>query len=130
MKFEELTEPRRFPVGVADVELSHVANIALQPDEMVTFISAGKREYDVAAKDWGYYATPSVGGRLRRFGMRAALMRNIDTRQVFVVLVFDDRAAEWQEYMEAERQELVMWLDDVEAVSTNSNAVQRGGESA
>ena len=129
MQIDAFAEPRRFPVGVAEIELSHVANIGLQPDEMVTFTSAGDREYDVTAKDWGYYATPSVGGRLRHFGMRAALMRNVDTRQSFVVLVFDDQIAAWREYMDAERQELVMWLDDVEAVSTNTGMVQQGGES-
>ena len=129
MEIDAFAEPRRFPVGVAEIQLSHVANVTLQPDEMVTFTSEGGREYDVTAKDWGYYATPSVGGRLRHFGMRAALMRNVDTRQVFVVLVFDDQVPAWREYMEAERQELVMWLDDLEAVSTNAKMVQEEGES-
>ena len=130
MQIDAFPEPRRFPVGVASIELSHVANIALAPDEMVTFMSKGDREYDVTAKDWGYYATPSVGGRLRRFGMRAALMRNVDTRQVFVVIVYDDHVADWREYMEAERQELVMWLDDVEAVAAHTNTVELGGGAA
>jgi len=128
MQIDAFTKPRRFPVGVAKIELSHVANIGLQPDEMVTFISTGGREYDVTAKDWGYYATPSVGGRLRHFGMRAALMRNVDTFRVFVVLVFDDQVSAWQDYMKAERQELVMWLDDVEAACTNTVKVHRGDE--
>ena len=114
MHIDAFPEPRRFPVGVASVEISHVANIALAPDELVTFTSSGDREYDLTAKDWGYYATPSVGGRLRHFGMRAALMRNIDTRQVFVVIVFDDQVGAWQEYMVAERQDLVFWLDDID----------------
>jgi len=128
MQIDAFTKPRRFPVGVAKIELGHVANIELQPDEMVTFISTGGREYDVTAKDWGYYATPSVGGRLRHFGMRAALMRNVDTFRVFVVLVFDDQVSAWQDYMKAERQELVMWLDDVEAACTNTVKVHRGDE--
>jgi hypothetical protein len=130
MQIDAFAEPRRFPVGEAEIQLSHVANIDLQPDEMVTFISDGGREYDVTAKDWGYYATPSVGGRLRHFGMRAALMRNVDTRQVFVVLVFDDQVPAWRGYMKDERQELVMWLDDVEAVFVNTAPAHDGSESA
>lgn len=126
MQINAFAEPRRFPVGVAEIELSHVANIGLQPDEMVTFISAGHREYDVTAKDWGYYATPSVGGRLRQFGMRAALMRNVDTRQVFVVLVFDDKILAWRQYMEVERQELVMWLDGTEGLGQAAGNDGRG----
>lgn len=113
MEIEVFGAPRRFPVGVNNVHLSHVANIALRADEMVTFTSDGDREYDVTAKEWGYYATPSVGSRLRRFGMRAALMSNIETQQLFVVLVFVDRIASWQEYMKAERQELIVWLDEL-----------------
>ena len=113
MEIDTFPRPRRFSVGKADVELSHVANISLGPDEMVTFLSTGHREYDLVAKDWGYYATPSVGKRLREFGLRAALMRNVDTRHVFVVLVFDDQIDVWESYMRAERQELVMWLDEV-----------------
>lgn len=113
MEIDAFTRPRRFQVGVADIELSHVANIVLEPDEMLTLISAGDREYDLTAKEWGYYATPSVGKRLREFGMRAALMRNVKTRQVFVVLVFDEQVELWKDYMQVEHQELVVWLDEL-----------------
>lgn len=113
MRLEIFDEARRFSVGLREVELSHVASLALESDEMVTFVSEGGREYDVTLKEWGYYATPSVGGRLRRFGMRAALMRNVDSGQSFVVLVFNDRLAAWQQYMESENEELVVWLDEL-----------------
>lgn len=114
MEIDIFREPRTFPVGLQDLKLRHVANIGLMADEMVTFTSEGGREYDVTAKVWGYYATPSIGGRLLMFGMRTALMRNIDTRQLYVVLVLQDRIALWNEYMRAEHQELVIWLDEVE----------------
>lgn len=129
MEVDAFAKARSFAVGVEKIELKHVANIALEPDEMVTFISQGDREYDVVAKDWGYYATPSVGGRLRRFEMRAALMRNIDTLQAFVVLVFDDQTDAWHKYMKAERQEFIMWLGDEQAIFHNPNATKQGGQS-
>jgi len=117
MKFEPKSEPRNFPVGNADIQLSHVADIDLEPDEMVTFITDGQREYDVCRKSWGYYATPSLGGRLRAFGWRAAVMRNILTRHCFVVLVQEGMEDEWLAYMISERQELVLWIDDFDALS-------------
>ena len=117
MKFEPKSEPRNFPVGNADIQLSHVADIDLEPDEMVTFITDGQREYDVCRKSWGYYATPSLGGRLRAFGWRAAVMRNILSRHCFVVLVQEDMEDEWLAYMISERQELVLWIDDFDALS-------------
>jgi hypothetical protein len=44
-------------------------------------------EYDVAAKDWGFYATPSLNGRLQQFGLRGVLIRNRGTGRYFVLLV-------------------------------------------
>lgn len=117
MKIDTKRVPRIFPVGIACTQLSHVADIDLEPDEMVTFETGGKLEYDVCRKSWGYYATPSLGGRLRTFGWRAAVMRNIDTRHCFVVLVQEGMEDDWKAYMISERQELVMWLDDFEALS-------------
>jgi hypothetical protein len=94
-----------------------VADITLAADELVTFRSESAREYDVVRKNWGYYATPSLAGRLRAFGFRSAIMRNKNTRHCFVVLVDVGHVAAWQSYMVAEDQELVMWLDDFEAFS-------------
>ena len=113
MEIDVFDSPRRFLVGINDIELSHVASITLLPDEVVTFTSSRQSQYDVTAKNWGYYATPSVGKRLKQFGMRAGLMRNVDTGQVFVVIVFEDEMSAWRHYMESERQELVCWLDEV-----------------
>lgn len=117
MKIDRIDPPRRFNVGIAEIELAHVADIALASDEMVTFRHEEGREFDVCRKDWGYYATPSLGGRLRRFGLRAALTRNIDTRHCFIVLVEEGHEVAWHAYNQAERQELVMWLDDFETLA-------------
>lgn len=111
---------RTFPVGIAGTTLQHCADVQLEPDEMVTFITSAGREYDVARKSWGYYATPSLGGRLVANGFRAALVRNIDTRHCFVVLVEVDRLEEWREYNRRERQEVVLWLDDFDRLAAFS----------
>lgn len=116
MKLDTFDSPRQFPVGVSNIKLSHVANIFLQPDEMVTFVREGNREYDVVAKDWGFYATPSIGGRLRRFGMRTALMRNIDTQNLFVVVVLTEKLNVFYQYLEEEHQEVIAWLDEAEGM--------------
>lgn len=118
MQFSPKNPPRRFPVGVVgDITLAHAADIALEPDEMVTFVAPGGREYDVTAKDWGFYATPSLGGRLRRFGYRAALMRNRETRHCFVVLVDETRLEAFETYLDVEGLEVVEWLDDYDRLA-------------
>lgn len=111
MNIEELKPAREFPVGYEDIILRHSANIELEDDEMVTFVS-GESQYDVCKKSWGYYATPSLDKRLPHFGLRPALMRNRRTRHCFLVLVHHDHIPEWREYMAGEDQELVAWLDD------------------
>lgn len=118
MHIEHHEPPRQFGVGYRDIVLSHSASIMLGPDEMVTFVDGNGGEYDVTRKDWGYYATPSLGRRLRSFGLRAALMRNVETRQCFVVLVEESKQDQWRSYMRDERQELVMWLDDEERLAS------------
>ena len=60
--------PREF--SVKGVNLRHSADIKLAPDEMVTFQTESGAEFDVATKDWGFYATPSTNGRLKSFGFK------------------------------------------------------------
>ena len=117
MKLQIKDPPRRFPVGLREITLAHVADMALDPDEMVTLSDGAGRELDVTRKDWGWDATPSLGGRLRRFGLRAAIMRNVDTRHCFVVLIEEGHEESWRRYMDEERQELVLWLDDFDRLA-------------
>ena len=62
MKISSKTPPRTFTVK--GVDISHVADIDLAPDELITLKTESGAEYDVARKEWGFYATPSINGRL------------------------------------------------------------------
>jgi hypothetical protein len=75
VKIELLDTPRRFRVGHGPepIVLSDCGSVHAQPDEQLTFRVPSGREYDVCRKDWGFYATPSTNGRLKRFGWRTAL---------------------------------------------------------
>jgi len=113
MMYASKSPAREFSVGIRSIVVSHVADIELGADEMITFTGPDAHEYDVVKKSWGYYATPSIDKRLPAYGLRAGLMRNIDTRHCFVVLVRDNALDDWQSYMADERQELVGWLDEL-----------------
>lgn len=117
MRVIEIQPPRVFSVGRSGVTLSHCADIVLRDDEIVTFATRADRQFDVARKSWGYYATPSLAGRLVANGLRAALARNIDTRHCFIVLIEVDSEDTWRDYCVIERMEIVLWLDDREALS-------------
>ena len=112
MKIEVNDPPRQFTVGAAgQITLSDCGRVALDPDEQVTFTTEQGAEYDVARKSWGFYATPSINGRLRTFGWKTALVRNA-AGLYYVFLVEQGREAELQIYLETEELTVACWLDD------------------
>lgn len=114
MEIKELIPAREFAVGIRDVTLSHVADVTLKPNEQVTFLTEEGSEWDVVRKNWGYYATPSLGGRLKMNGLRAGLTRSIQSGALFIILVDERFEPEWAEYCADEGQELVAWLDSLD----------------
>lgn len=117
MKFEPKDPPRRFPVGNSvKFDMRDCGNLRLDPDEQVTFVTASGAEYDVAAKDWGFYATPSLNGRLEQFGLRGMLIRNRGTGRYFLLLVERGREAQFDAYCEQENLAVIAWLDSTAAL--------------
>ncbi|HLN09267.1 MAG TPA: hypothetical protein VK281_09945, partial [Xanthobacteraceae bacterium] len=71
MQFDPKVPPRVFTVGNSGpIEMRDCGMVALDADEQLTFVTERGAEYDVARKDWGFYATPSLNGRLMQFGLR------------------------------------------------------------
>lgn len=119
MKFEKLSPPRVFMVGNnVKFNLHDCGRVALKPDEQVTFTTEGGGELDVARKDWGFYATPSLNGRLNEFGLRTALVRNFETEKYFILLVERGKERAFDGYLDQESCEVVHWLDTSEALES------------
>ena len=117
MKFDAKNPPRQFEVGNAvRFPMADCGNIALDADEQVTFTTPAGGEYDVARKDWGFYATPSLNGRLPQFGLRGVLIRNMLTGRYFVFLVEKGREVAFDDYMKQESLEVIAWLDSTESL--------------
>ena len=115
MKFDEKSPPRRFTVGNAvKFEMRDCGTLALAPDEQVTLVTESGAEYDVARKSWGFYATPSLNGRLEGFGLRGVLIQNRGTKRYFVLLVERGREASFEAYLAQENLRIVHWLDSDE----------------
>jgi len=111
----KLHNPARvFEVGLGKtIRMKDCAHVELAPDEQVTFITGSGGEYDVARKSWGFYATPSLNGRLREFGLRALLIRN-RLMKYFIVLVEREKEPLFKEYLREEGLRIVCWLDSRE----------------
>ncbi|MAV94398.1 hypothetical protein OAK21_06335 [Pseudomonadota bacterium] len=111
MKHNFKDKPRKFVVGVdQDIELSDFGEVFLDPDEQITFNDAHGNEYDVCKKDWGYYATPSLNGRLQSFNFFSALVMNKSTQKKYIMLVHHDKLDLFNKYIANEDQEIIFWF--------------------
>lgn len=118
MKFFAKEPARRFTVGThVQFAMSDCGTLSLEADEQVTFVTGAGGQYDVARKDWGFYATPSLNGRLPSFGLRAVLVRNRLTDRYFVLLVERGRESAFDAYLAQESCEIVTWLDTTESLA-------------
>ncbi len=121
MKLRVIDPPRVFETGRgAPIAIADCARIELSPDEQVTFVTPAGAEYDVTRKAWGFYATPSLNGRLLNFNLRAALARG-PAAKYYVFLVERGHERDFERYLAAEQNTLVRWLDnddDLRAIET------------
>ena len=116
MKFCEKNPPREFEVGydrkgiIKDCGTMH-----LLPDEQITFVTESNNEYDITRKNWGFYATPSLNGRLANFQLRAVLVKNRMDR-FFIMLVEKGKESLFQDYVTNEPLTIICWLDTIESL--------------
>lgn len=105
-----------FEVGLGEiVRMRDCGRVELEPDEQVNFTTESGAEYDVARKSWGFYATPSLNGRLEGFGLRGVLVKNRIGRH-FVLLVERRREELFERYVRTEEPAVVSWLGSREAL--------------
>jgi hypothetical protein len=124
MRFDRKDPPRTFIVGNSNsITISDCGTVLLAADEQVTFVTENGGEYDVTRKEWGFYATPSLDGRLAGFGLRGVLIQNRNTKRYFVLLVERGREAAFEAYLAAENLRIVHWLDSQEACSALDHKV-------
>jgi hypothetical protein len=127
MRFEAKDPPRGFIVGNAGpIEMRDCGTLRLEADEQVTLVTESGAEFDVARKEWGFYATPSLNGRLEGFGLRAVLIQNRATQRYFVLLVERGREASFELYLAVENLRIVHWLDTSAACAALDAKVSAG----
>jgi 2-polyprenyl-3-methyl-5-hydroxy-6-metoxy-1,4-benzoquinol methylase len=121
MKWSPNNPPREFETGRGEpIRIKDCGRMELAPNEQITFITESGTEYDVARKSWGYYATPSLNGRLLNFNLRAALVRS-HIGKYYLFLVEKGHEAELARYVKLEQNELIRWLDNDEDLRAVEN---------
>ena len=123
MKLTRNDPPRTFATGRGEpITISDVAHVELAPDEQITFTTPAGGEYDVTRKAWGFYATPSLNGRLLDFNLRAVIARG-PAAKYYVFLVERGQEPAFECYLAAEQNTIVRWLDnedDLRAIATDA----------
>jgi SAM-dependent methyltransferase len=113
MKFNERHPPRAFTVGRPENSLTlyDCGSVTLEPDEQITLVTADGKEADVTRKAWGYYLTPSLNRRLRRFNLRVGLVKSYDGT-FFVWMVEEGKEEKMLAYAAEHGISFLTWLDD------------------
>ena len=126
MKFKPRNPPRRFEVTGAGLklDLSDCGSIELDPDEQVTFITKSGGQYDITRKSWGFYATPSINGRLKDFGLRGALVIS-KFGKIFLMLVESGKESDFFDYINSDLQKFICWLDDDQEVEKITKLLEK-----
>lgn len=98
--------------NVKGVTIKDFGKISLAENEMISFQTNSKKEYDFVAKEWGFYASPSLNSRLKKEGFKTALVVN-ETNQVYVMVVEKDKIEKFKIYLKDNQDNRVIcWLDE------------------
>ena len=123
MRFTPTEPPRVFEVGRGtSIKIADCGRMHLQPDEQITLMTDSGAEYDVARKSWGFYATPSLNGRLQSFKLRGVLVKS-PAAKYYILLVEQGKEADLQRYLDVEAHTIVCWLDSDEALERLERSV-------
>jgi RNase P/RNase MRP subunit p29 len=112
MKLELKESPRSFVVGIdGGIEIKDMGSVYLAPNEQLTFVTDEGARFDFVRKSWGYYATPSINGRLVQEGFKTALVEN-EAGRIYVLVIEAGMMQHFEEYCRIEGQKILQWLNE------------------
>ena len=109
MRIIKKKKPRKFSPS-KNITIKDCAKIYLNSNEQVTFITKKKQEYDVCKKDWGFYATPSVNGRLKFFNFKTSIVKNTKTKRIYIFIMEKGKEKKFNKYLKEENCKVIKWL--------------------
>ena len=110
LKLDLLDKARVF--SVKGHEIKDLGKIRLEKNELITFKTRSGKNFDFVAKEWGFYATPSINDRLKKEGFKTALVVN-EIDQLYIMTVEEDKLDIFSEYLKKNQDnKLICWLDD------------------
>jgi hypothetical protein len=107
MKMKILKKPRLFTVN--NSEIKDCGKIKLDKNELISFVTKSNKEYDFAAKDWGFYVTPSINGRLKKEGFKVAIVKN-KNEKIYIMAVEKNKIKLFKKYCSDQQERVIKWL--------------------
>ena len=98
---------RSWTVGLKkDIHIKEIAQIKLKLNEQVSFYSdnLNKIENEICKKSWGYYLTPSIDKKLKKYGQKIFIMKN-SKKNSYLVIVNNSKLREFKRYCMSEKQQ-------------------------
>ena len=86
-------------------------DLRLDDDQQITLTGPVSGEYDICAKSWGFYASPSFRTRLRKFGLRPVLFKDAKNHRRFAI-VESARTDIFSKWLAEMKGVVVAWLDE------------------
>jgi hypothetical protein len=112
MRLELKKAPRIFTVGVdGAIKIKDMGDVHLAANEQLTFVTEEGGRFDFVRKNWGFYATPSINGRLVQEGFRTALVEN-ESGRIYLMVVEEKMMMHFERYCHDERQKILQWLNE------------------
>jgi len=106
-----LKKKRSFIVGEKiKIKIFHVADIKLRTNQQVTFLFK-KSQFDFTKKNWGFYVTPSINGRLVEQGFKTAIVKN-KYKKIYIMSVHKKKLVDFKKYCKDHDQKVIKWLSD------------------
>ena len=107
MKIKISDKPRLFTVD--RITIKDYGEIMLKKNEMVSFVTKSKKKYDFTAKDWGFYVSPSINGRLKKEGFKIALVKN-KLGKFYVMAVEKEKIKIFKAFCLSENKKILKWM--------------------
>ena len=107
MKTKILKKPRLFTVN--DIKLKDFGKIRLNKNEMISLVTKTGKEYDFTAKEWGFYVTPSINGRLKKEGFKIAIVKN-KSGKIYIMAVEKEKKILFKKYCISQQEKVLKWL--------------------
>ena len=102
MKIKKIN--RKWKVGLKnDILISEKCSIQLLNNEQVNFSSKNFKNIDneICKKNWGYYLTPSINKRLKKYHHKVFILKNLKNN-FYLALVKNSNFADFKKYCKNE----------------------------